>query len=238
MNASMDENEARLARYLLGRMSENEQLAVESEYFRNREAFEHLLALEDELMYDYLRGDLSAEDRAAFQNRFAEFCSAEFPQALIRYTDARGGWRGRIGAWSLYAIAAGLVIAGLTTLPRGQKTPRLPAAAPSSPVIATFVLEPGLQRGADQIRRITPPAKADRIRFELRPRPGEAVYSEYRGVLRNGNGEQLWAGAIRGRIAEIPARVLVPDEYRLELEGGEPGSGFENAADYSFKVVR
>jgi anti-sigma factor RsiW len=63
-------DEELMTRYLLGELSETEQLLVEERFFTDEEFSERLLALENELKYDYARGALSPQARARFERRF------------------------------------------------------------------------------------------------------------------------------------------------------------------------
>jgi hypothetical protein len=69
MNVKTDE-ETLLTRYLLGELPEAEQLLVEERFFADDAYFEQLLALENELKYDYTRGGLTPSQRARFAERF------------------------------------------------------------------------------------------------------------------------------------------------------------------------
>ena len=60
----------RLRRYLLGQIDEDAREEIEKALLTNGEEFEELLALEDELVDDYVAGNLSAADRTAFENHF------------------------------------------------------------------------------------------------------------------------------------------------------------------------
>src|ERR1700730_6454116 len=65
-----EHNQARLTRYLLGRLSEPEQVAIETDYFADKEKFEEAWAAENDLVDAYLRGKLTASDRELFEKRF------------------------------------------------------------------------------------------------------------------------------------------------------------------------
>jgi hypothetical protein len=63
-------NDEVLTRYLLGEASEEEQLRLEEEFFKDDEAYQQLLALEDELKYEYAQGGLTRQQRKSFEKRF------------------------------------------------------------------------------------------------------------------------------------------------------------------------
>jgi len=56
--------------YLLGELSAEEQLRIDEQLFVNDDYFERLMATEDELIEDYLRGRLPAKERQQFERNF------------------------------------------------------------------------------------------------------------------------------------------------------------------------
>ena len=59
-----------MVRYLLGELSEEEQDRLEERFLSDDEWSEELLALENELKYDYAQGGLTPEERERFEKRF------------------------------------------------------------------------------------------------------------------------------------------------------------------------
>ena len=70
--------------YLLGELTEPEQAALESEYFGDKDKFEEVCAIENDLIDDYLRGNLPAADREHFEERYSSS-----PERLRRIQFAR-----------------------------------------------------------------------------------------------------------------------------------------------------
>jgi hypothetical protein len=64
------DNEKLLTQYLLGNLSEEQQERIEGEFLRDDQSYEQLLALEDDLFYDYAQNKLSAGEREQFEKRF------------------------------------------------------------------------------------------------------------------------------------------------------------------------
>src|SRR5215475_6198334 len=64
------DNEKLLIRYLLGNLPEEQRLQVEGEFLRDDQRYERLLALENELFYDYAQNKLSPGEREQFEKRF------------------------------------------------------------------------------------------------------------------------------------------------------------------------
>jgi hypothetical protein len=64
------DNEKLLIRYLLGDLPEEQRLQVEGEFLSDDQRYERLLALENELFYDYAQNKLSTGEREQFEKRF------------------------------------------------------------------------------------------------------------------------------------------------------------------------
>lgn len=63
-------SEDRIVRYLLGNLSEEEQVEIEDRAFQNRQYLQNLLVVENDLIDDYVRGELSDSERRQFEGRF------------------------------------------------------------------------------------------------------------------------------------------------------------------------
>lgn len=63
----MDEPKQTMMRYLLGELSEQEQVALEEKYFTDPQVFDQMLKTESELVDEYARGYLSTEVRERFE---------------------------------------------------------------------------------------------------------------------------------------------------------------------------
>jgi hypothetical protein len=116
MNALDD---ARVRKYLLGRLSEEEAEALEGEYFARGEALEQVWGVENDLVDAYVAGELEPEEKAAFEGHYLasplhrdRVDSARALRAMLsdapgampvaaRRAPARTGW---------LALAAGLLI--------------------------------------------------------------------------------------------------------------------------------
>jgi hypothetical protein len=64
------DNEKLLIQYLLGSLPEERQMQVEGGFLSDDERYERLLALENELFYDYAQNKLSPDERELFEKRF------------------------------------------------------------------------------------------------------------------------------------------------------------------------
>jgi hypothetical protein len=64
------DNDKLLTMYLLGSLPEEQRLQVEAEFLSDDHRYEQLLALENELFYDYAQNKLSPGEREQFEKRF------------------------------------------------------------------------------------------------------------------------------------------------------------------------
>lgn len=76
-------------KFLLGKLSEEEQNKIEESYFQNNALFEDIRIAENDLIDEYVAGALSAEDRRRFENRLLlnpqQRQKVEFAKTLIQY---------------------------------------------------------------------------------------------------------------------------------------------------------
>ena len=98
-------SEALLVRYLLGDLPEEEQVKIEDRAFQDREYLQDILAVENDLIDEYVRGELSDSERRQFEGRFLASAErrrkVEFARALTALApgfaviekDARSGAR-------------------------------------------------------------------------------------------------------------------------------------------------
>jgi hypothetical protein len=78
-------NEQQLTWYLLGNLPEEEQRQVEEQFLSNDQRYDQILALEDELFYDYTQNKLSPGEREQFEKRFLS--SEHNRKRAILYSD-------------------------------------------------------------------------------------------------------------------------------------------------------
>lgn len=77
-------DEKLMIRYLLGEASEAEQEQVEEQYFRDKDFYLQLLALEDELICDYVHHQLAPRERERFEQ-----CFLVLPRRRQKYESAK-----------------------------------------------------------------------------------------------------------------------------------------------------
>src|SRR5262249_53601687 len=59
-----------ITRYLLGQATEEECVRIEEGYFHQPEYYEQVLAIEEELISNYVRGTLSTTEKELFETHF------------------------------------------------------------------------------------------------------------------------------------------------------------------------
>ena len=113
-------NETLIARYLLGELPEDQQVEIEDRAFADKDYLASITAVENDLIDEYVRGELSAADRQRFETRFlasaerrkrVEFATAlrtvvsesAVPEKKLIHDVPRWSWRD-----SLYAFLNGL----------------------------------------------------------------------------------------------------------------------------------
>lgn len=89
----MDDSKQMMKRYLLGELSEQEQVALEERYFGDPNVFNEVLQVESELVDAYARGQLSTEMRERFEHSYLKHSArrnrVEFAKSLTTRIDER-----------------------------------------------------------------------------------------------------------------------------------------------------
>lgn len=157
----------RVRRYLLDLCSDEERHAVEQRYLADGGAFEEMLAIENELAYDYAQGVLTPEERRQFERKFLS--KAEHRQrtalaglALPRFVSQRPVEAATMAWWQrpqvafLAAAAIFVLLAGMGWL--ALTNVRLREEMRETDNVATTIQQMLEQRLAEaQSARATPP---------------------------------------------------------------------------------
>ena len=114
------------------------------------------------------------------------------------------------------------------------------------PVVATFVLSPGLVRAGREASRLVIPRSVDQLRLQL-DLDNLPDYKSFRVELRTSAGDMEWSEDVvrprataggRAIVLTVPAAVVGPGEHELTLRGlVEPGR-FEDASHYYFDALK
>ncbi|MGH9762964.1 MAG: hypothetical protein ACREDR_15520 [Blastocatellia bacterium] len=116
---------SKIAKYLLGRMTEGESAAFARKYFEDDVLFEEVLSLENDLIDQYVRGELGQSERSALESYLRRIpdgkLKVDFARALMRGVESartmgakefvlkRQGLRGRTGLLAIGALCLVLV---------------------------------------------------------------------------------------------------------------------------------
>lgn len=173
MAALTDDLAANIEAYLLGRLPDEERERIEALLFDDEDAFEAIRDAEDDLIDRYVAGELTPEDRDAFEHAFAISTSRQQRIALAR-TLAQGlatgaattgaaatGAAAAAGAAASGAAAPGAARLGASssgTTTRGNPVPG--AASPGAPSPARVETSRSPSRRSSAVRRIVVPAGA------------------------------------------------------------------------------
>ena len=253
MNANTTDDDV-LRGYLLGSLAQESREGVEKRLFSDDRIFwEHLCLVEEELIDDYVRGELDGEESERFERHFLctdeRRAKLEFARALKAHVEQhelatqRRTWdwlRGPVAApaWAV-AMAAMLLLALPAAVWRF-------AAARSPQTEVSAWLSPGLVRDVGgEVKRLPIPPACQLVRLQLDP--GVAAPDSYRATLHEVTGEELWsqsglrAGPIDGRAAitlTLPCELLPTGDYYVRLRGVSPGEDPVLLDRYDFRVLR
>jgi anti-sigma factor RsiW len=212
-------DEAQIVSYLLGELNEEDRTRLEERFLRDVEYREHMRAVEDDLVDDYVRGELAPRQRERFEKlyttlphraRKVELARAlnetlrQRPQASRRWT-----FRYPLAAAAVLVIGLGVWLVIETSRmrpqvqppqvnqqapPPEQKPSTTPEQGPAQPTqlsIATFVLPPGLVRDSAAATSFVIPGGTQVVRLLLPLEKGDE-YPAYRAELRTASGNSVW----------------------------------------------
>jgi hypothetical protein len=247
-----------MVRYLLGELQDEEEKArFEQRLLADEKLYEELLIAEDELMEAYLSGELSAGDKARFEEHFlgSPRCRerVENLRALREVLRRRPSSPIRLRLWPALAAASLAVVFAAAWVYEHTVVKRLEGElavervrrALSGPPSIHFVLTPGLTRSDSGTQWLIVPATASEVRLQIDlpkgdPRP------PYRAVLETSDGRQVWSQDLTeprltptGHAVDliIPAGVFERGDYLMFLRRPIPAGEWQNAASYSFRVA-
>ena len=124
--------------------------------------------------------------------------------------------------------------------PEAPTAPRL-----ANPVVAAFVLTPGLSRGTGGPARVVVPQSVDQARIQLDLETD--AYPTYRAEIRTSAQEVIWSEdglSRRGSTTAphvtltVPAALLTTGDHEVVLRGRTAAGVAEELASYHFTVIR
>jgi hypothetical protein len=214
--------EDQLIRFLLGELDQREQAEVEDRYFADTSRFERLLAVEDDLVDAYVRGELPRARAQALEHRASRVASLrrkiQIARGLQSYVEEHGPakhlfshtfwWRPAV--WSAAAL---LMLAVTLTMwwfragpsrqaapqhaesqPSGETREQRPLAPPPTPQKPDVIVAFALT--ASSVRA---PGESNTLQFpadaslvRLRLEHEGAGYRRYRVVIQTVEGRDVW----------------------------------------------
>jgi hypothetical protein len=240
------DNEKLLVRYLLRSLPEEEQLEVEGMFLSNDQYYERLLALENELFYDYAQGKLSPGERHQFEKHFltsernrrkATFASAlaqkmseaapgETARPHFADRKAQSPWQSLKSRFSLQSVAVRFSLAALAVVLLGSswlviEIVRLRTELDQLRAERTD-REERLQQQTQQER-----ARADELNLQLaRELDENAMLKQELNKVQDGQGERLPSvfsfvlapSFVRGEASSLKKLYVPPGMRMLNLQ--------------------
>ncbi|HEX3560755.1 MAG TPA: hypothetical protein VHU19_16240 [Pyrinomonadaceae bacterium] len=244
-----------LRQYLLGDLTQPAQQRVEQRLLTEDDFFEEMLLGEEELIDDYVGGNLSVEDRLKFERHFLStperHRQLRFARAFRRYAASslapppQPTWAERFRAfWNswTWALRPAVAVAMIAVISAALWLVIPPTSPPQT--FQTIILTAGLSSRAEgaQASKVKLPLNADALRITLMLPDSAPPAASYRVELMNGS-----VGTspleVAGRDAQsvsvvIPAAQLARGQYALRLFATDPdGTEHRVSADvYLFNV--
>lgn len=129
--------------------------------------------------------------------------------------------------------------------PIREATPVPPPRAVASLDPTTFTLTPGLLRGTGQSTRVRVSSDANLVALSLDI--GLDEYPQYRAVLHEAAGDEIWAQSkLEARneptgamvVLTLPSQLLATGDYYVTLDGVTDDGSTEGLGRYDFRVLR
>ncbi len=227
-----NEDQNRIRRYLLGKLSDGDSEQIEQELLANDDLFEEILIVEEELADEYVAGKLGPEERADFERHFLATPERQqnlrFAQALNRYVTNRASERGDVsrpllpGFLSRQSRTFGLAVAVVVIVLMTSALWFFFLHQPSPTTFATLTLtiSQNTRDQGVQALKIKPPGEQTlRINLIL-PNPPPAAVG-YHVRLLDVNGESRLLKVVgqdaQSVIVEITGPQLKLGQYALNL---------------------
>jgi hypothetical protein len=239
---------AQVVRYLLDEMDEGERNRLEERLISAPEFFDTIASVEDDLIMQYLRGDLDPRLLSRFNEVYASSPSKRaridkarlWQQAVREAAQIRSMARSKGWRLSLSLVGAAAAILLLVVLwPYWKNRSSVPNAGANGGSEVAVTLQPGLLRSGGGVSIHVPPTT--RIRFRL-GFANAAAGTIYRATIGTPEHPNLWNGPaeLQGEdiVTVVPAGVLSRGDYILELQVKERAETWTHAASYYFRVER
>lgn len=247
--------------YLLGVAPQDEQPQLEERLLTDSAFYEELLIAEDDLIDEYLEGELSPSEQRNFEEHFLLTPERQkklrFAGALKKYVAEKQTQKPFISPipkwWHPSALLSSqnpfatvsVAIAMLLVVVAFLWVIRNPRPQGASGLAITVDLTPGLVRADGEIKRISIPSGTGTVNVRLALPTDE--YPSYRAVVLTSQGTKIWSTdsvkteTLDGRktiFLSLPADLLSPGDYQVRVSGQLPDAKFEAVTSYTFRVLR
>ena len=246
-------------------LSPEEAAEFEERLLVDSELYEDLSVAEDELIDQFLSGEMPALERERIETHFLRnperVKQLSFARTLRSYVSANKleapaaprepKPEKKQSFWSTIfsknpGLAYPLAVALLLVLVGGVWLTGRLLNSPNQPqTVWAIELTPGLQRDDAEIKSFSIPANVDTIRLELDL--AEDQYPAYQADLQDIEGRAVTASkdlkaqtvnARRMVNVDVKAALLAPGDYRAKLSGVSANRNLTNLGSYPFKVLR
>jgi len=133
-----------------------------------------------------------------------------------------------------------------TAVKSPEQEPASGAPSTSRPVVASFVLTPGLTRDVEDVNKLVIPRSAQFVKLRL-SLESQSEYVKYRASLQRVGAGEIWrytflkstaGGSKESLTIKLPVNLFVGGEYLLTLTGTTATGESKIAGDYPFSVVK
>lgn len=251
--------------WLLGLLSQEQGELLEQHLITDAPAFDEISLVEEELIDEYLSGELSEQESVAFESYFMnsserrqQFRVAKAFRSYVeredpfgRHTDSEGEnlssfvkqqplFLASLNAWKVPLTAAVSIVVIVIVWISFRTSPTT-----RGPSLAVF-LEPAVQtREGGTLQQINVPSNIQTIELHAKLSKGQS--RNYRAVLFDAGGNTILTNdnptidtsgsEIDVVVVPVPAGRLTRGQYRLQLDITYPDGHLETAASYRFVVA-
>lgn len=252
----------RIRNYLLGVPEPDGNEDLETRLLSDSDFLQQFSLVKDKLMEDYVRGTLSKDETARFEEHFLST-----PRRALQVEIVRSLVNGRpvpVSRWSRYwpiaAVITVAVLGGVFYLIMQSKRPSLkeqqdhlsvvleqlnnPQTASSPQSVALITLKQVYVRGPEERRVLAnDPNGIILVQLEI---IGD-THENFRASLQTGEGVEMGVvqnlkaeteGGVRILKVKIPASELTAGSYQIKLEGLSASGNYEAVGLYPFQVVK
>lgn len=244
------EFQANIRKYLLGQLSGEDLEVIERQLLTENEVYEEIEIAEDELVDDYVNGELSSDDRRLFEEKFLadlnSHAKLRLGYALAAHLSDQShpapdspSHRPLKTSAKSYAVAAVLLAIAVVASVIAFKLLRN-SRGEKGPVLAVE-LAPGRTRDTDEVKTISIPARNQSVEFNLRIAESDQFRS-YGAVLYSADGSEkfsdtgLTAHGSEAVAFRVKGALLASGDYYIKLSGLNSQNVYEDLSRYYFRV--